>query len=111
MLFRLIRTRDTLQRAIKAALAAHRPAILRELLANHGETAFAVGLSESSGRVVADALSMLPQPEFAGLFRHLSKDGQARHASGFESARAHLPRDAAVSRPSLHGMLVWTRHA
>lgn len=111
MLFRLIRSRDTLQRAIKAALAVHRPTILRELLANHGETAFAAALTESSGRVVADALSMLAQQEFASVFRHLSNDAQARHASDFERERTHLPRGAAVSRPPLQGVLVWTRHA
>ena len=60
MLFRSTRSSDTLQRALHAAIAAHRLLVLRHLLATHGEAAFAAALSSSSVRVIADALSLRP---------------------------------------------------
>jgi hypothetical protein len=110
MLF-FTRTHDALQRALRAAIAAHRPLVLRELLASHGETAFAAALSPCTGRVIADALSMLPRQESDGVLRQLSGDAQARQRSTCDSARAHRPQEAALTRPSLQGILVWSRHA
>lgn len=109
MLF-FTRTRDALPRALRAAIAAHRPLVLRDLLESRGETAFAAALSQCSGRVIADALSLLPRQHSAGVLSHLSADAQARQWSASESVRAHRPREATTNRPSQHGMLVWTRH-
>jgi hypothetical protein len=54
---------DILRRALRAAIAAHRPQVLRHLVASHGERAVAAALAGGSGRVIADALSMLPPAE------------------------------------------------
>ncbi len=104
-------THDALQRALRAATAARRPLVLRELLASRGETAFAAALSPCSGRVIVDALSMLARQESDGVLRLLSDDAQARQRSTCDGARAHLSQEAALTRPSLQGMLVWSRHA
>ena len=110
MLF-FTRTRYALPRALRAAIAAHRPLVLRDLLERHGETAFAAALSQCSGRVIADALSQMPRQESADVLGHLSCDAQARQLSTCEGVRAHRPREAGLQRPSLQGMLVWTRQA
>lgn len=47
MLFRYTRTNDAFQRALRAAVASHRPAALRALLASHGDRGFAKALSKS----------------------------------------------------------------
>ena len=109
MLF-FTRTRDALPRALRAAIAAHRPLVLRDLLESHGATAFAAALSQCSGRVIADALSLLPRQESADVFGHLSNDAQARLRSTCEGVRAHRPQEAALTRPSLQGMMVRPRH-
>lgn len=59
MLFLSIHSNGVLHRAVKAAVASHRPGALRALLASHGHRAFAKGLSGLSSRVTADALTML----------------------------------------------------
>ena len=110
-MFFFTRTRDALPRAVRAAIAAHRPLALRELLEMHGETAFASALSQCSGRVIADALSLLPRQESADVLRHLSDDARARHWSICDGVRAHRPQEAALARTPLQGTLVWTRHA
>ena len=100
------RQHDALQRALRGAIAAHRPLVLRALLKSHGETAFAAALSQCSGRVIADVLSLLPRPESAGVLGHLSDDARARQWSTCEGVRAHRPQEAGLTRPSLLGMLV-----
>lgn len=59
MLFFSTHSSDVLHRAVKAAVASHRPGALRALLASHGHRAFAKGLSGLSSRATADALTML----------------------------------------------------
>lgn len=105
------REHAALLRAIRAAIAAHRPLGLRALLESHGETAFAAALSQFSGRVIADALSMLPRQESAGVLGHLSDDAQARRCSTSEGVRAHRPPEAGLTRSPLQGTLVWSRRA
>ena len=105
MLF-FTRSRDALPRALRAAIAAHRPFVLRDLLESHGETAFAAALSQCSGRVIADVLSLLLRQESADVFERLSEVAQARRRSTCEGARAHRPQEAAPTRPALHGLLV-----
>lgn len=62
-----------LQRAIQAAVASHRPCVLRELLGNHGSAAFAKALAPLSSRVAADALSMLTPGGRAAVYPHLPR--------------------------------------
>ncbi|MDA8450534.1 hypothetical protein M5C97_17220 [Acidovorax sp. NCPPB 3859] len=77
MLFFLTRSDDAFQRALRAAVASHRPAVLRSLLTSRGERAFAEALGDLSGRVIADALSMLTASERARVSSRLSR--AARH--------------------------------
>jgi hypothetical protein len=63
MLLYTSRFQRTLQRALRAAVAMHRADILCQLLAAHGERACANALSRFPGRVLADALSLLPGEE------------------------------------------------
>jgi len=65
-------------RALRAAIAAHHPQRLRELLDQHGERVFARALSGLSGRRMADALSMLPLAQQLRVRRHLTPSAQAR---------------------------------
>ncbi|CAM4199084.1 hypothetical protein [Bordetella muralis] len=78
MLFRHPRPNDAFQRALRAAVASHRPAALHALLVSHGERAFARALSDLSGRVIADALSMLPARDHAAVSCHLSRAARRR---------------------------------
>jgi hypothetical protein len=97
MLFRPTRFDDAFLRALRAAIASHRPAALHALLASHGERAFARALSDLSGRVIADALSMLPAPDRAGVLGRLSRAarGRLREAAG-EPGRAPCARPSAA---------------
>lgn len=78
MLFRSTRFHAALQRALRAAVASHRSAVLCELLAVHGQRACALALADLSARVMADALSMLPADQRAGVLRHLPRDARNR---------------------------------
>lgn len=78
MLFRFTRPTDAFVRALRAAIATHRPAALRALLASHGNRAFARALGNLSGRVIADALSMLPTPERDSVLQHLPRAARSR---------------------------------
>jgi hypothetical protein len=80
MLFRFPHRRATLHRAMESAVAGHRPQVLRELLGSHGESAFAAALSLCTGRVMADALSMLPADGRWLVFRRLPKPARERCA-------------------------------
>lgn len=98
MPFRFDRPDDALLRALRAAVAAHRPADLRALLALHGERAFATALAGLSGRVIADALSMLATPERAGVRDRLPGSARQRlRELEATQARAHA-RPAPPSR-------------
>ena len=59
-LFGLLQQRSAPSRALKAAVAAHRPPVLPGLLASHGDAAFASASSRMSAHALADVLSMLP---------------------------------------------------
>lgn len=98
MLFRRAHHSDTFQRALRAAVAAHRPVTLRALLASHGERAFANALADLSGRVIADALSMLAAPDRAGIQNRLPRaarqrlrDIEGQHARASAYARPAAP--------------------
>lgn len=110
MIFRFFRTRDTLRRALQAAVAAHRPPLVRELFAGHGAAAFAAALAHCSSRVVDDALSMLPEPHRTAVFHRLPRRAQAcRQPTG-----AKLPTSEAsivAEHPPQLGLLVWGGHA
>jgi hypothetical protein len=71
MLFRFRRDKDALQRALRAAVAAHRCDVLRDLLARQDEIRFAGALSGLSARVIADAISMLSADERIRVARRL----------------------------------------
>ena len=88
MLFRYTRTDDAFQRALRAAVAFHRPAAVRALWASGGDRAFAKALSDLSGRVIADALSMLCAADRAGVLHHLSRAARKRLRE-VESGLAH----------------------
>lgn len=66
------RDRDTLERAIRAAVAAHRPEVLQSLLARAGSALFAKSIAALSARVRDDALSMLSLEARAAVARHLA---------------------------------------
>lgn len=79
MLFRSSRRfDDAFLRAVRAAIASHRPATLQDLLVAHGARVFAKALSDLSGRVIADALSMLAAPQRAAVLSRLSRTARAR---------------------------------
>ncbi|MFC4623373.1 hypothetical protein ACFO3A_14335 [Comamonas nitrativorans] len=78
MLFRTPRPTDAFQRALRAAVTGHRPAALCALRASHGDRMFALALSDLSGRVMADALSMLPVSSREGVRRHLTRTARRR---------------------------------
>lgn len=63
MLFSYSRPHDKLQRALRMAVAAYRPAAVSDLLAAHGTLAFARALPELSARVRSDVLAMLPESD------------------------------------------------
>jgi len=93
MLFFNTRCDEILQRALRAAVASHRPTALRALLASHGDRAFARALADLSGRVIADALSMLAMPERAAVLSRLPRAARQRLREADDSAApgwAHL---------------------
>jgi hypothetical protein len=71
MPFHYIRPSDALQRALRVAVASHRPVTLRAVLAPYGNRAFAKALVNLSNRIIADMLSMLPASERAGVLNRL----------------------------------------
>lgn len=107
MLFLSSRPRDTLQRALRAAVAAHRATFVRELLASHGEKALARALNDLSGRVIADTLSMLPEPERTQVLRHLRRAAYARYREAGGPTGGGLP--SLDTRLSALSLLVWKR--
>ncbi|ACM34944.1 hypothetical protein [[Acidovorax] ebreus] len=106
MLFRYFRSDDVFVRALRAAVASHRPAALHALLASHGDRAFAKALSDLSGRVIADALSMLPASNRAGVLNRLSLAARNRLR---ENEGSHA-RDSLYARSAASGsplFLLW----
>jgi hypothetical protein len=98
VMFRFSRRRAALNRALKSAVAGHRPLLLRELLTCHGEAEFATALSPNSGRVIADVLSMLPREERQRVACRLPKAARERNA------RAGGP---ALEKPVRQGLWTW----
>ena len=106
MLFRYTRTNDAFQRALRAAVASHRPAALRALLASHGDRGFAKALSNLSGRVIADALSMLSAPDRAGVLHRLPRAACTRLREA-EGGHAHDSLYARLVAPASPLFLLW----
>lgn len=61
----------SLTAAVRAAIAAHRAPALRQLLAEHGSSAFAAAVATCSPRVAADILSLLAAPQRTQVLRQL----------------------------------------
>jgi hypothetical protein len=68
-----------LRRAVRAAVAAHRPQVVRALLDSQGPRAFADALSGCSGRVAADVLTMLPIAQRACVVQRLPRNFRLMH--------------------------------
>ncbi len=105
------RAPDALKRALCAAVAAHRPHVLRALLVGQGRVAFAAALSRCSGRVIADVLSLLSHQERADVLGHLSRSACLRLKGTQAGAGMHRRHEAAETGSLLQGTLVWTRRA
>ena len=104
MLFCFRRDRDTLRRALHAAVAAHRSDHLRELLARQGEERFANGLAALSSRARSDALSMLVLDQRVSVIRSLPRALRALHwQDGFPAVDASRLEAATAA---LQGLLV-----
>lgn len=101
MLFLYTHRNDALQRALRAAVASHRPAALRALLTSHGNRAFAGALSDLSGRVIADALSMLFASDRAAVLCHLPRAARnrLREAEGLHAREPFHARSVAPASP------------
>lgn len=97
--------RDALQRALRAALASHRPDVLHDLLQCHGPATFAFALAGSSARAMADALSLLTPPQRAAVYRHLP--GAARRQI---APWVHADGHSATRRPLGATLARWWRH-
>ncbi|WP_058196785.1 hypothetical protein [Xanthomonas translucens] len=78
MLLYTSRFQRALHRALRAAVAMHRADILCQLLAAHGVRAFAKALSRFPGRVLADALSLLPSEDRMRVLLRLSRPARRR---------------------------------
>ncbi|KLD79249.1 hypothetical protein FZ025_07645 [Xanthomonas hyacinthi] len=78
MLLYTSRFQRALQRALRAAVTAHRADILCHLLAAHGVRACAKALSHFPGRVLADALSLLPGEDRIRVLLRLSRSARRR---------------------------------
>jgi hypothetical protein len=107
MLFCFHSDRDTLQRALRAAVTAHRPDVLHDLLARQGEARFADGLTGLTARVLADALSMLPADRRADVVRHLPRSAQAGSPQAGKRPAKNRTARARTPRQPLQGLLVW----
>lgn len=101
MLFRHARPNDAVQRALRAAVAFHRPVALRALLASHGERVFARALSDLSSHVIVDTLSMLSAQDHAQVWRRLSRAARRRlrEADARHRADSLYARSAASASP------------
>jgi hypothetical protein len=84
------RPHDALQRALRAAVATHRPETLRALVAAHGERACAQALCELSGRAIADALSLLTASQRSAVLCRLPRPARLR-LRGTEDPPGHAP--------------------
>ena len=108
-LFELLQQRAALSRALKAAVAAHRPSLLLGLLASHGDAAFASASSRMSARALADVLSMLPAETRLRVLGRLPRSSQ-RVASGVNARLCAHPNAAERHvLPLPNGLLVWGR--
>ena len=95
---------------LRAAVAAHLPADLEQLLADHGLVGFAAAVAACSPRVAADAVSMLPSAQRTAVSRHLPSCLRTTLSAGRKepSAAASLVRPP----PLLERIAsVWRRRA
>lgn len=99
MLFRSTRSRDTLQRALHAAVATRRPLVLRHMLATHGEAAFAAALSSSPVRVIADALSLLPADNREAVSRRVHQSVRVVNQGTCKANAADIGASRKTPRP------------
>lgn len=107
-LFRFSRAQKVLRRALQAAVASHRPALVRELLERHGACAFGLALRELRDcppQVAADALSMLD----SGARQKLRLPLRSPHSSARVGARPDVRAESLVRAPRglPHALLVW----
>ncbi|WLA04900.1 MgtC/SapB family protein [Xanthomonas translucens] len=99
MLLYTSRFQRALHRALRAAVAMRRADILCQLLATHGVRAFAKVLSRFPGRVLADALSLLPSEDRIRVLVRLSRPARRR-------LRQPARRDAAAGLAAADAGLV-----
>ena len=108
-LFGLLQQRAGLSHAIKAAVAAHRPSVLTDLLASHGDAAVASASSRMSARILADVLSMLPPETRVRVLGRLPRSSR-RVASGVNARLCSHPNASErYVLPLPNGLLVWGR--
>lgn len=69
MFFSFNRPPKALARALREAIATHRPVVVQALLESHGAAKLAAALAECSPRVIDDALTMLPLASRKGVAR------------------------------------------
>lgn len=62
----------SLKQAIRFAIFQHQASVLNHLLTTHGAPAFAKAISHFSGRLIADALTMLTMQARQAIVAHLS---------------------------------------
>ncbi|GAB2462608.1 hypothetical protein GCM10027082_12660 [Comamonas humi] len=96
-------TRQALQAALREALAARRISLISDLLALHGQPAFADAVARCSPRVAADLLTLLDAAERDAVLRRLPRGLRAElRALGVEV----MPR---APRAMGLGLLAWAR--
>ena len=95
----------SLARAIRSAIALNNAAAVRALLATHGESAFAIALSELPGSSIVDALSVLASGDRPGVQAQLTPLARRRLEAFLDVIDHARPTEG----PRGHGVLVWTR--
>ncbi len=76
--FLFLRSDAALQGALRVAVAARRPFVLRTLLISRGPRAFARALSDLSGHAIVDALSLLGAADRAAVSSRLPQAARQR---------------------------------
>lgn len=94
---------NELRLAVRTAVASRHSMELSSLLALHGDRACALVLSDLSGRVIAQALSMLASAERGRIESHLSIDA---HDRLHEAEGGSLSHAAFAQRSMMRGPLM-----
>ncbi|CAM5311749.1 hypothetical protein [Alcaligenes faecalis] len=101
------RPHDSLQRALRMAVATYRPVAVCDLLASHGTLAFAQVLPELSARVRADVLAMLPEFDRSQVYSAMHTGVRAGHLG---RRRTHGPSPSLFPLfPHRYGTQDWLR--